>query len=230
MEPIGRVGRRRKMTPASDLVAAPVLASSDGEACVSWPMRAPARSRVSPESDLVQQAQRGDSAAYAELVRPHQRPAFHAAWLITRSAQDAEEALQEGLFKAYRAISRFRADEPFRPWLIRIVSNEAYTMMRRRSRRSALQQRAQQEIRPEWTSAPEDRVVASEANAALVHALQALSERDRQVISCRYLLELSEEETATVLRCRRGTVKSRLSRALDRLRELVESEEFGVMR
>jgi RNA polymerase sigma factor (sigma-70 family) len=68
------------------------------------------------------------------------------------------------------------------------------------------------------------------ASAGLARALEALSERDRQIIACRYLLELSEEETAIALRCRRGTVKSRLSRALDRLRALVESGEFGDIR
>jgi len=215
------------MSRSSELVGAPVLVSSECEACIAWPRdRHASPPRVSLESELVRRAQAGSSVAYADLVRLHQRSAFRAAWLITGSSHDAEEALQEGLFKAYRALHRFRAGEPFRPWLLRIVVNEAYTLTRRRWRRSLLQSRAQQAARDECAPSPEDRIAAAHASAGLARALEALPERDRQIISCRYLLELSEEETAIALRCRRGTVKSRLSRALDRLRALVESGEF----
>jgi RNA polymerase sigma factor (sigma-70 family) len=219
------------MKDASDLVGAPALVSSDGEACIAWPAHRRATTpRVSLETELIRRAQAGSADAYANLVRSHQRLAFHAAWVITRSSHDAEEALQEGLFKAYRALGRFRVGEPFRPWLLRIVVNEAYTLTRSRARRSMLQLRARDVAREEWAPAPDESAAAAQAGVGLARALDALPERDRQVITCRYLLELSEEETAIALRCRRGTVKSRLSRALDRLRALVESEEFGVIK
>lgn len=219
------------MNGASELVGTPPLVSGEGEACIAWPpcRRAPTP-RVSPETELIQRAQAGSADAYAELVRSHQRLAFHAAWVITRSPHDAEEAVQDGLFKAYRALGRFRVGEPFRPWLLRIVTNEAYTLTRGRSRRSVLQSRARAAAREEWAPPPEDSAATAQASAGLARALEALPERDRQIITCRYLLELSEEETAIALRCRRGTVKSRTSRALDRLRALVESGEFEAIR
>lgn len=217
----------RSMEHARELVGTTALVSSEDDACIARPgHRHPTTPRVSLESELVRRAQAGSSEAYGDLVRLHQRSAFRVAWLITGSSHDAEEALQDGLFKAYRALHRFRADEPFRPWLLRIVTNEAYTLTRRRSRRSLLQLRAQQAAQGECEPSPEIRISAAQASAGLARALEALPERDRQIITCRYLLELSEEETATALRCRRGTVKSRLSRALDRLRALVETEEF----
>jgi RNA polymerase sigma-70 factor (ECF subfamily) len=219
------------MNSASDLVGASALVSSEGEACIDWPAHRHATTpRVSLETELIRRAQAGSSQAYAELVRPHQPLAFHAAWVITRSSDDAEEALQEGLFKAYRALERFRVGEPFRPWLLRIVTNEAYTLTRGRARRSMLQLRARDAASEQWAPPPDDSAAAAQASAGLARALEALPERDRQTITCRYLLELSEEETAIALRCRRGTVKSRLSRALERLRALVESGEFEAIR
>src|SRR5437899_9061681 len=123
----------------SDVVGGPACASSE-EVCVAGSAHGHVTtSRVSVEQELIRRAQAGSAEAYAELVRCHQRLAFHAAWVITRSPHDAEEALQEGLLKAYRGLYRFRLGEPFRPWLLRIVSNEAYTLIRSRSRRSLLQ-------------------------------------------------------------------------------------------
>jgi RNA polymerase sigma factor (sigma-70 family) len=208
------------MSPASDLVSAPTLLATEGGACIASPawghVTVPL---VSAESELVRHAQAGSADAYGELIRSHQRLAFHAAWVITRSPDDAAEALQEGLFKAYRALHRFRADEPFRPWLLRIVTNEAHTLLRSRSRRAALQERAQHGSREDREPLPDERAAASEASNTLRRALEALPERD-----------LSEAETAIALRCRRGTVKSRLSRALGRLRALIESGQFEALK
>ncbi|MBM3679416.1 MAG: siderophore-interacting protein, partial [Actinobacteria bacterium] len=92
---------------------------------------------VSPptEEGLVDRARRGDGHAFAELVRPHQELAFRAAYLITRNAADAEEATQEALVKAHRALGRFRRGAPFRPWLLTIVANEARNRARSANRR-----------------------------------------------------------------------------------------------
>jgi len=125
--------------------------------------------------------------------------------------------------KAYRALGRFRAGEPLRPWLLAIVANEARNRRRAAGRRAALALRAAGEGRPSGESAhsPEAALLAGERRAELLDGLGRLGERDRTVIACRYLLELSEAETAAALGVRPGTVKSRLSRALDRLREEV---------
>ncbi len=176
-------------------------------------------SRPLTESDLVERARAGDAQAYEALVREHQGIAFRTAYLITGSAADAEESAQDGFVKAYRALGRFRTGAPFRPWVLEIVANEARNRRRSAGRRTALAVRAAGEA-PSGDAAPspEGELLASEERASLLEAVNRLREDDRLVIGCRYFLELSEEETAGALRIRRGTVKSRLSRALERLR------------
>jgi RNA polymerase sigma-70 factor (ECF subfamily) len=176
-------------------------------------------SRPPTEDELVERARTGDGAAFAALVHDHEEIAFRTAYLIARNAADAEDAAQAGLTNAWRALPRFRRGAPFRPWLLAIVANEARNRRRAAGRREGLALRAAHEL-PSGDAAPspEGRVLAAEQRAELLAALERLSEPDRLVLSCRYLLELGEEETAEVLSVRRGTVKSRTSRALARLR------------
>ena len=177
-------------------------------------------SRPQDESELIERARRGDDRAYEELVRAHQGIAFRTAYLVTGSAAEAEDAAQDAFVKAFRALGRFRRGAPFRPWLLRIVANEARNRRRSTGRRAELAVRAAAED-PSGGAAPspEGAVLAAEESAALLAAVNGLREEDRLVIACRYFLDLSEEETAAALDWRRGTVKSRLSRALARLRE-----------
>jgi RNA polymerase sigma-70 factor (ECF subfamily) len=136
--------------------------------------------------------------------------------LITGHPQDAEEAAQDGFLKAWRALHRFRAGEPLRPWLLTIVANEARNRRRAAGRREHLALRAAAAT-PRDPGEPE----AAYDRDDLAAAIGRLREEDRVVIGCRYLLDLSEAETAAALGVARGTVKSRLSRALGRLREEV---------
>ena len=156
----------------------------------------------------------------------HQGIAFRVAYVITRSAPDAEDATQDGFVKAHRALARFRPGAPFRPWLLRIVANEARNRRRSSVRRDSLALRtAAEQVSGDAAPSPEATVLVAERRETLLRALEHLREDDRDVISCRYLLELSEEETAQTLGLRRGTVKSRTSRALARLREQMEVED-----
>jgi RNA polymerase sigma factor (sigma-70 family) len=175
------------------------------------------------ERELVARAQRGDADAYEELVRAYQGIAFRTAYLLAGSAADAEEAAQDGFVKAYRALWRFRAGAPFKPWLLRIVANEARNRRRSAGRRTALALRAAQVPSGEAAPSPEAALLDSERRGQLLAALDRLSDSDREAIACRYFLDLSETETAAALGVRRGTVKSRLSRALDRLRAELEA-------
>ena len=180
------------------------------------------------EAALIARAQGGDTVAYGSLVRAHQDIAFRVACLAGGSAADAEEASQEGFVKAWRALPRFRTGSPFRPWLLAIVANEARNRRRAAGRRAGLALRAAEQAARSAGGAgasPETLVLAGARRETLLAALAALDERDRAVLTCRYLLELSEEETAAALGCRRGTVKSRTSRALTRLRAHVGVEE-----
>jgi RNA polymerase sigma factor (sigma-70 family) len=172
---------------------------------------------------LAERAQRGDERAFEELVRMYQDIAFRTAFLLTRSAADAEDAAQAGFVKAWAALPRFRSGSPFKPWLLRIVANEAHNRRRSGQRRAELQLRATA-AHPLGDAAPspEGAALGHEQRDELLGAVNRLDERDRDVLACRYFLELSERETADVLGVRPGTVKSRTARALSRLREEIE--------
>ena len=155
--------------------------------------------------------------AYARLVRTHQRAALHLAYVICGATGDADDAAQEAFVKAYYALDRFRPGASFRNWLLGIVANEA------RNRRRAAGRRSRYELTVDPASggaalSPEAAVIAAEDRRAVAAALALLPERLRDVVSCRYLLGLSEAETAAVLGLPAGTVKSRLARGLERLR------------
>jgi RNA polymerase sigma-70 factor (ECF subfamily) len=141
----------------------------------------------------------------------------HRVALVIAGAAEAADAVQEGFVKGYRALDGFRPGAPFRPWILAIVANEARNRRRSAGRRDALALRL---VEPGPASSPssEDTALGTLARERLLAAVQALPERDRQVVTCRYLLDLSEAETAAVLSWPVGTVKSRLSRALERLR------------
>ncbi len=178
------------------------------------------------EAKLADRARAGDTAAYERLVRMHQAVAFRAAYLVTGDAPEAEDATQEAFIKAYRALDRFRPGAPFRPWLLTIVTNEARNRRRSAGRRAKLnlQVAAEGQAVPTPVS-PEAAVVAAERREELLASVGELSEGERLVVSYRYFLGLSEEETAAALDCARGTVKSRLSRAIARLRKEMAKEE-----
>lgn len=175
--------------------------------------------RPPTDAVLAERARGGDEHAFEELVRAYQGIAFRAAYLLTGSAADAEEAAQVGFVKAWAALPRFRRGAEFRPWLLRIVVNEAHNRRRSAQRRDALALRAAAaHASGGAVPSPEAVVVDDESRQELLAAVNRLDERDRDVLACRYFLELSEQETAEALGVRRGTVKSRTARALERLR------------
>ena len=173
---------------------------------------------------LAERARCGDIEAYESLVRQYQEIAFRTAYFITHDTAEAEDVAQEAFVKAYLALDRFRPGALFRPWLLQIVGNEA------RNRRKAVQRRLKLTLRigkilptGDPAPSPEATALTSEQQQTLLTALDRLRESDRQVIACRYFLELSQAEIAAVLDCRPGTVKSRLSRALARLRDALSA-------
>ena len=178
------------------------------------------------EIELVQRAKRGDVGAYEELVRMHQDLAARTAYVITGQSADAQDAVQEALVKAYRALGRFREGSPFRPWLLRIVANEAINRRRSARRQANLAVRAAEGRPPDdAVPSPEGAALAQEQHRYVVAAVSRLRPEERLVIAYRYWFDLSETEMADALGCARGTVKSRLSRALAKLRVVMASTE-----
>jgi len=151
-------------------------------------------------------------------VRRYQDVALRTAYLVAPEA-DAADAVQDAFLKAYAALARFRDGAPLKPWLLRIVANEGRNRRRSAARRVGLAERAATvEERGTAAASPEAEVLAAETRTTLLAALDRLRDEDREVIGARYLLDLSEAETAETLGLPAGTVKSRTSRALGRLR------------
>jgi RNA polymerase sigma-70 factor (ECF subfamily) len=167
------------------------------------------------DAEAVDRARAGDRDAYAILVARHGALAHRTAYLLGAGA-DAEDVVQEAFVNAYRALGSFRAGAPFRPWLLRIVANETGNLRRGSRRRRTLELRlAEPDVA---ATEPEREAVAADVRARLLAAVNAMPFRDRQVLACRFFLDLTEAETAEVLAWPRGSVKSRLSRAIGRLR------------
>jgi RNA polymerase sigma factor (sigma-70 family) len=177
------------------------------------------------ESNLVERAQRGDRDAFAALLASHQAGAKRLAMSLGLNPDDAADAVQEASMRAYRAIQRFRVGEPFRPWYAQIVANEVRGLHRRAGRRSRLADRLESLPQP-TQDGPEVDALRGEQAMQLAQALEVLCELHRLPILYRYFAGLSEAETAAVLHIPPGTVKSRVSRGLSRLR-LVLLEPAG---
>ena len=166
---------------------------------------------------LAERARRGDEHAYGELVRAYQGIAFRTAYLLTGSADDAEEATQTGFVKAWKALPRFRSGAEFRPWLLRIVANEAHNRRRSGKRREALGLRAAAEVASGGAvPSPEALALEDEQRRELLAAVNRLDDRDRDVLACRYFLELSEEETAADAEHLRGLLLAQLEEVATR--------------
>jgi RNA polymerase sigma factor (sigma-70 family) len=161
------------------------------------------------------------------LVARYTLRAHRAAWLLG-AGEDADDVVQEAFVKAFRSLPKFRAGEPFAPWLLSIVANETKNLLRSRHRRNAMILRLSA-LEPDAAApdTPFDEAVASERRARLLTAVNALPDRERQALVCRYFLDLSEAETAQVLQWPVGSVKSRTFRALGRLRGLIVPEDQG---
>jgi RNA polymerase sigma factor (sigma-70 family) len=172
-----------------------------------------------PEFDLVARAKRGDADAYESLLRLHEHVAFRTAYAIVGSAADAEDVAQDAFVKAYNALPRFRTGSPFGPWLLRIVANEARNRRRTLGRRAGLLLRAADDAASGGPArSPEAELLDAESRTELFAAMNRLSEDERVAIVARFFVGLTDEETAAALGVRRGAVKMRVFRALERLR------------
>ena len=177
--------------------------------------------RAIDDAAAIARARGGDLDAYAVLVARYTVRAHRAAFLLG-AGEESDDVVQEAFVKAFRHLSRFRAGEPFAPWLLRIVANETRNVSRSRRRRTALALRIPSaEPSSVAPGGPVDEALAAERRAWLVAAVNGLPDRERQVVVCRYFLDLSVAETAQVLAWPLGSVKSRTARALNRLRGLL---------
>jgi RNA polymerase sigma-70 factor (ECF subfamily) len=170
----------------------------------------------SAERKLVREAQQGSEEALTGLYAAHWRRAHRAAYLVVHDAAAAEDIAQDAFLAAIDALDRFDRRRPFGPWLHRIVVNRAIDWARREAlRRSVDEPDSLAEATPPAEAVGED----------LMAALAELPVEQRAVVVLRYLLDYKPGEVARMLELPRGTVNSRLRRALDRLGTLLVEVE-----
>ena len=178
------------------------------------------------EPTLIRHAANGDAAAWESLMQAHQESVFRLAYLLLGDPDEAEDAAQESFLRAWKYLKRFDATRPLRPWLLSITANLARNRRRSASRYLAALVRAFRE-EPASMRIEEKSMQNMEANE-LWHAVQSLSWAEQQIVYLRFFLDLSVSETAQVLQVAEGTVKSRLSRALEKLRTIIR-QDFPVL-
>src|SRR5262245_43893286 len=178
------------------------------------------RSERDAEAALVARAAAGDSDAYAALVRPHEHVAYRVAVSITGWNADAQEAVQNAYVKAYRSLRRFRKGAAFRPWLLRIVINEARNVRRSELRHERLVERAAEQHHVSGAE-PDETVLAREEVATVLNALTQLSDADRLAVVLRYFAQLPDAEAAALAGVSTGAYRVRLTRARRRLEALL---------
>lgn len=177
------------------------------------------------EADLIARARNGDTQAYEMLVEQHETLAFRTAYLITRDEHEAADAAQEGFVRAYRALGTFRPGAPFRPWLLRIVTNLALNRLQAQRRRTNMTERYTRQVIVEVGPLSVDGlVIQRDQRQRLLQAVGRLQPDQQALISLRYFLELPEAEVAAALGIPIGTVKSRLHRTLARLRQIIQAD------
>jgi RNA polymerase sigma factor (sigma-70 family) len=175
------------------------------------------------ESTLILAAANGDAAAWEPLILGHQEAVFRLAYLLLGDPDDAEDVAQETFLRAWNHLQGFDRTRPLRPWLLSIAANLARNRRRSAGRYFAALTRAFRSERDVQPGVEEKNVQHSEAGE-LWKAVQNLSPADQQIVYLRYFLELSVIETAHILQVAEGTVKSRLNRALEKLRVIIDRD------
>ena len=175
------------------------------------------------ESTLIQRATQGEAAAWEPLMLAHQEAVFRFAYLFLGDPADAEDVTQEAFLRAWDNLKRFDPDRPLRPWLLGIAANLARNRRRSAARYLAALTRSLRADPPTGPSVEETSALGQEARQ-LWKAVRRLNLDDQQVIYLRYFLDLSTADASQALDVAEGTVKSRLSRALGRLRAVIETD------
>ncbi len=175
------------------------------------------------QRELVERARRGDGAAFAALVGSDLIRMVRLAAAVSGNSNDAEDIVQESMTRALRALKDFDSAREFRPWFATIVANQARNWRRGRGRRQRLTQRIAAQVAPVATPV-DDHAILLEESSRVQQSLLSLDESDREVLALRFLAGLTESESAESLGVPLGTIKSRTSRALAKLRVVMEKE------
>ena len=179
---------------------------------------------------VIKKAADGDEAAFSRIVSTYQKPVYNLALSILRDPEEAFDASQDAFLKIFRALPSFRFDCLFSSWLYRITRNTALDHVRRRNRTAheSLEEKGEFGYEPASDDSrdPFLETVRSERKRMLLEAIDALSDSHREVILLSAFAGASYQEIADLLGIEIGTVKSRISRAKNELKKILETRNF----
>jgi RNA polymerase sigma-70 factor (ECF subfamily) len=181
------------------------------------------------EAEAIRRCQAGDKEAFRFIVERYSNLLFGTAFLMTRNRAEAEELVQDALILAWRGLPGFRQGGSLKSWLVRILVNRVISQKRRHVWPSVSLEGevAVRELPASVAEDPEEHAELMLEKARVRRALAELPEEARQVVMLRFFAGLSVAEAAAAMGVQEGTVKSRLHRALERLRDVLGTEEEG---
>jgi RNA polymerase sigma-70 factor (ECF subfamily) len=178
------------------------------------------------DAEIIAQVLAGNQARYRLLVERHQQAVFNAAYRLLGQREEAADTAQDAFLRAYQALSSFQLDRPLKPWLCRIAINLALNRLKRQRPEISLdggQDEPGLEL-PDMSAEPQANLLRDERQQILRRAILALPPEQRAVIELRHFQELSYDEIAAALDVSLATVKSRLFRARQQLRQILEKK------
>lgn len=177
------------------------------------------------EKELVQRAAEGDRRAFEQLVVQYQKPVYNLALRMSGSEDDAFDLSQEAFLRAWRGLKFFKFESSFSTWLYRLTSNVCIDFLRQKKRSNVVslnfldEDNEQQEFaQPDQTPGPEEQAIRADERDRIAQALNELEPEYRQALTLCAINGLSYIEIAEVLEIPAGTVKSRISRAREKMR------------
>ncbi len=176
------------------------------------------------EKELLRRAAQGDASAFSELLGAHEQKMYAVCYRMCSNEYDAQDCLQEAMLRAYKALPRFKGESAFATWLYRIAMNTCLDALRRKKSQAStsLDSLLSEGWSPQSNSeSPDEHVIRSERNRVLHAAIAELPEEMRAAIVLRDVHEMSYDEIAEILNVNIGTVKSRISRGREKLREKI---------
>jgi len=195
----------------------------------------PDAEKTASDHELLDRCRAGDEEAFDDLVRRHQQRAFNVAFQVLRDREDATEVAQDAFVRIYRSVENFRGECEFTTWLHQIVVNLArnrYRWWKRRGRQSSVSLDSPVEMGEGAVpvqlaasgDAPDVETVKAEFVELLSRRMEELPRKLCEVLVLRNVENLSYEQIAVVLDCSIGTVKSRIARAREALRQRMQDE------
>lgn len=179
------------------------------------------------EAVLIEKARMGSESDFEALILSCQGKAYSMAYRYFNNPEDAMDALQESFLKIYRSLGTFKGESSFQTWVYRIVANTCCDMLRKKKARITTESLVKMDGEDEYTleimdesMGPEERAIHQELTGYILHYLEKLPLEQKEIIVLRDIQGFSYEDIAEILHINPGTVKSRISRARMKLREI----------